>query len=234
MTSDSSSSTDLDLDEDESSFTVSTTESSTSEMTPCSSETSVLSDTLRENLISKEGSCCCVSTEELFTNAMDLPLTGWETKTTRPTTLEHFANSCISPKVSEKSLERNACKANSSSSNCRISKSPSPKVLINLGAASSSSSLHEYIHSTPAIQYRFHHHVGRDTDMGVYVEEYRNSYTYPSIEDKVKKQPSSGAVSVKPTLFVLDREPYGQPMYLKKIQVRLISWYCMIIIVCVL
>lgn len=224
MTSDSSSSTDLDLGEDESSFTVSATESSTSEITPSSSETSVLSDTLKGNLISKEGSCCYVSTKELFTNIMDLPLTGWETTTTRPTALEYFANHCISPKVSEKSLERNACKANS-----RISKSSSPKSV--LGAASSSSSLHDYINSTPAIQYTFHHHVGRDTDMGVYVEEYRNSYTYPSLEEKVKKLPlnAASAVTVKPTLFVLDREPYGQPMYLKKIQVTMdyfqLVWY---------
>ena len=216
--SDSSSSTDIDLDEDEStSFTPSTTESSTSEITPCSSETSVL-DTLKENLISKERSCCCVSAQELFTNIMDLPLTGWETKTSRPIALEHFANCCISPKVSEKSLERNACKSSS-----RISKSSMSKVSMNLGGASSSSSLHDYIYSTPAIQYTFRHHVGRDTDMGVYVEEYRNSYTYPSLKEKVKKLPSSGAVSVKPTLFVLDQEPYGQPTsYLKKMQVIII------------
>jgi hypothetical protein len=55
-----------------------------------------------------------------------------------------------------------------------------------------------------AIPFTFHHHL--DGDMAAfYIEEYRNCYTYPTMEKK-KMAPSSNqqpAKTVKPTLYIL-------------------------------
>lgn len=161
----------------------------------------------KSELVDEEDHCCCVSTEELGADIIDQPLVGWEKVSPHP----NSSGSGLSAQAPERSscavVEscNQMCRANSS--NDRVSsRSPLSRAVINLGSESKSS-LRSYIHSTPAIPYTFRHHL--DGDTALYIEEYRNSYTYPNMEEKHRKTSSNSAGTaaiVKPTLFVLDND----------------------------
>lgn len=206
---------------------ITSSESSSSEVTPCNSCFLLYSDPLESDLLGLEGSCCCVSTEELAADFLDQPLVGWGKRVS--TIACPKVNSChhassVASLVSEKTLGSGVTVENSShnlkeSSPINLARSSMSRAMINLGLESKSS-LRSYIHSTPAIPYTFHHHV--NGDMAIYMEEYRNSYTFPSIEEKIRKMSSNSqslTAPVKPTLFVL--ENYRSPTTSQEKQVLL-------------
>lgn len=204
-------------EEDESSFP--TSSSSTFEITPCSSGSLPVEEPFKSDV---EGSCCCVSVEDLAGDWMDLPFVGWEAKTSIPGSSSHCLSVLSQAHHGHGSVEggSHACKASSSAS--KVSKSAVSKSTINLGSESRSS-LRSYIHTAPFIPYTFHHHLGSDTS--VYLEDYRNSYTYPNL-GKSRKVPLSVPglnipATVKPTLYVLNSSlALRYPSHYKRQQVN--------------
>lgn len=198
----------------------------------------------RGDLVGQKRSCCCVSAEELTAHWMDQPMTGWQARNIESPSSGKGSvgpSHCISAQLSDKYLSSLSDTAGyfsdgvsqlfkSNSSTGRIFKSSQTlsRGVISLGSESKSS-LRNYIYSSPAIPYTFHHHVNAsDGDAGsVYMEEYRRAYTYPSLQERNKRIPetiSSLSTTVKPTLFVLHND-IRHPLYYKKKQVR-ISFKC--------
>lgn len=160
---------------------------------------------LREDLVSEGDRCCCVATEELTSESTDQPLVGWEK---RKIACQRNNQRPIS-QASERSIAANAvaesASKGSSSGGERLSKSSMSRTVINLGS-DSKSSLRSYIYSTPTIPFTFQHHLDGDT-AALYMEEYRNSYTYPNMDKRnsgTSSPRSSTPALVKPTLFMMD------------------------------
>lgn len=199
------------------------TSSSSLEVTPSNSSVFQYSptDPLKSELVvDEEDHCCCVSTEELSANIIDQPLVGWEKRSPCPKSpcprqksprQKSSIRRRLSAQSSEKSILSSCVVVENCNQTCRANSSNDKlsslsRAIINLGSESKSS-LRSYIHSTPAIPYTFHHHL--DGDTAVYIEEYRNSYTYPNMEQKHRRMSlnsASKAAMVKPTLFVLDND----------------------------
>lgn len=163
---------------------------------------------LKRGVLDDLDDCCCVSTEELDGDPTDQPVVGWQKRNACPN------SSCYHLSAqSEKSLLSSCVVVEScnqipraNNGNEKLSRSSLSRAVINLGSESKSS-IRSYIHSTPAIPYTFHHHLG--SDIGLHIEEYRKSYTYPRLEAKHRRtslSSTSTAAMVKPTLFVLDND----------------------------
>ena len=193
-------------EEEDSPFSGST-ESSSSEVAHSNSSILQCPHSWKNDLVREEDRCCCVSSEDLSAESIDQPLVGWEKR-------RKSSNHRPVSQASERSLAANAVvesasKGNSSSGG-RLSRSLLSRAVINLGS-DSKSLLRSYIHSTPAIPFTFHHHLDGDT-AALYMEEYRNSYTYPNMDKRntgtSSPKPSTPALVtpalVKPTLFVMD------------------------------
>lgn len=194
--------------EEEDSFILSSTTGSSSscELTPCNPSFPQRTDPLKSSLEGQRESCCCVSPEELSANIFDQPLVGWGKSTTslpKSFSCHHISSErSLCSSVMVDGATNHMSKASTVSD--RVSKSSLSRATINLGS-DSKSSLRSYIHSTPVIPYNFHHHNIANGDSTAYIEEYRNSYTYPNMEEKVKKvTTTSSTATLKPTLFVLD------------------------------
>lgn len=210
-------------EEEDSSF-IASTESSSFEVTPSSSSVLQHSDPLKSELVSEEDSCCCVSTEELSVDIIDQPLVGWK----KLSVCQKSSNHRLSAQASEKSLHgscescNQTCKANSSSD--KLTRSSLSRAVINLGSESKSL-LRSYIHSTPAIPFTFRHHLDGDT-AAFYMEEYRNSYTYPCMGKRMTVNSASTPATVKPTLFVLDNDCTLNKLPLKRPVCDIIEVVC--------
>ena len=188
----------------------STTETSTFEITPCASASSVTEEQLKDHLLhmGQEGVCCCVSAEEITADQMDHPLVGWERRSiegSKHSTWSQisFSEVSLSPAVDSTSqlYKPSACSEKSSRSTL------SSRGAVSLGSEPKSQ-LRKYIHSAlPDIPYIFRHHDVSDGDVSQYIEDYKCCYTYPGIEEKSRRvniiHPSSSTTAVKPTLFVL-------------------------------
>lgn len=206
-------------DENESCDSLTSSESSTFEITPCDTDNpSAVAGPLKGELVGQSKSCCCVSAEEMTADWMNWLFVGWRSKSVGSSDSGSTSH-CISLQVSDKSLsslvntgsslldgsnQMNRASSNTGSGS-KIPRQPLLRGIISL-FSDSKSSLRGYIHSIPTIPYTFQHHVSEDC-ASLYMEEYRRSYTYPSLEEKCKKMPENLAnvpTTVKPTLFVLD------------------------------
>ena len=206
------------------STTDTTTTTSTFEITPNASTTSVLTadEQLKSRLV-QEGVCCCVSAEDISGNQMDQPLVGWEGR--RVESSEHS----ISSQVLESSLtiaevvDSSQQLYQSASCSEKASKSTHPsRGRVSLLSLEPKSQLRKYIHApaVPHIPYIFRHHDTTNGNTSQYMEDYKNCYTYPNMEEKSKKistvvNSNSTAAAVKPTLFVLGRDLIYQPLQSK-------------------
>lgn len=170
--------------------------------TSVSSPTDDVDDQLKKSAgsIIQEEHCHCISLEE-FTG--EWPFSGWERRTVDTAHSFHF----IAPPNFNKFL--NIFPAYGTSGPQKVRPGGGNRLLrskvstVNL-ASESKSSLQSYIHSTPTIPYTFQHCV--DGSTSEYIEEYRNSYTYPNLKESIKKKGTvcNYVKTVKPKLFVLD------------------------------
>ncbi len=207
-------------DDETPSFQCSTTETSTFEMTPCASPTSVLTadEQLKNHLLNlgKEGLCCCVSVEDIAADKVDQLVVGWERRS-----VEDAKHSQIS--------ELSLVSAVDSSHQLHKPVSGSEKTLKSTfttrGTAATLDSesklqLRKYIHSAqPDIPYIFRHHDISGGNTSRYIEDYKCCYTYPSMQEKSKKtsvvSASTSTTAVKPTLFVLGGDTLFRHMQYK-------------------
>ena len=193
----------------------STTGSSCScELTPCNPSLPQRTEPLKSSLEGQRESCCCVSPEEL---RVDMPLVGWG-KSTTSLPNSFLCHHILSERSPYSSVAVDGATYRMSKTSDRVSKSSLSRGMMNLGS-DSKSSLRSYIHSTPVIPYTFQHHNVANGDSTAYIEEYRNSYTYPNMEEKAKRiTATSSTATLKPTLFVLDNSHAFKSMQKKKYQ----------------
>ena len=138
----------------------------------------------------QEKLCCCVSVEDF---PGEQPIAGWENRSVISPTNSHILSQNLDKSLV---LEHNP----SPKSSVKNSKQPLSKGSFSLGT-DSKSSLRSYMQFTPTIAYKFNHCV--DGDISTYIEEYRNSYTYPN-QERNKRSFASTTTLVKPTLYTLD------------------------------
>lgn len=207
------------------SLQASTSETSTFGITPCPSTSSIFptDEQQKSSLLSLglEGFCCCVSAEELASDALDQPVVGWEG---RRTISRHFISSQLSESSHGPAAFDSAHHSHNSADSSEKASYASGSTLFSKGAfhlgSETKSQLRKYIHSTqPDIPYIFRHHKLYDDESSRYIEDYKCCYTYPSLEEKSRKtsvvSSCSSTTAVKPTLFVLGGDLYRRHLQCK-------------------
>ncbi len=153
--------------------------------------------------------CSCASAEEWTGDWYTQSLCRWKSRSVASSS-SHFidSQSCFLGSVIERKFQVYKPQSSSSSK----SRSLISRSLCNLSRCEPKRS---YIQSTPTIPYTFHHY--ESGDISRYIEDYRNSYTYPNIEDKNKKSGMGFSLyamnTVMPKLLTIeDSIPYRTVM----------------------
>ena len=174
--------------------------------------------------------CYCVhSIDSLYDD-----LTGWEGKTARSTNSTH----CV---VTLRPSSTSLCSASDTSVIQKVGHGPSSHTRTSVASISKSdskSSLRSYMFEPQHIPYNFTHYKV-DEDTSAYVEKYKEVYTYPNIQLRMKSNASSRvslcsncssigsshqiSAMLKPKLVVLGEtnnhsDGYAKPVW-KKVQV---------------